>query len=172
MCLGPPARDNELRSPSGVRRLDRPTAERSAMTSSSSRHPDTIRTLSENECLSLLSTTTVGRVAFSSVEGPELVPVNFVLIDRTIYFRTLPDGFLSQLSRGNDGVAFGIDFHDDTSLEGWNVTIKGPASQVEDRATINLVLGHSQLRPWAGGVRPLMIRIEIRSISGRRVSGH
>lgn len=142
------------------------------MTSGSPRHPDTIQTMSEDECLSLLSSTTVGRVAFCGADGPELVPVNFALINGTIYFRTLPDGFLSQLSRGNDGVAFGIDFHDDSTLEGWNVTIKGPASQVEDRATINLVLGHGQLKPWAGGVRPLVIRVEVRSISGRRVGGH
>ncbi|MET0822005.1 MAG: pyridoxamine 5'-phosphate oxidase family protein [Aeromicrobium sp.] len=142
------------------------------MTDARSSHQGTIVELTPDECLDLLSTTTVGRIAFVGPEGQELVPVNFALIDGVVYFRTLPDGFLSQLARGHVEVAFGVDHHDDTYQRGWNVTVKGPASQVEDRATINLVLGHSRLRPWAGGVRPMVIRVEIRSVTGRRVRGH
>lgn len=128
--------------------------------------------LPEDECLILLTATTVGRVAFVNDEGQQLVPVNFAVIDGVVYFRTLPDGFLAQLARGHDDVAFGVDHHDDTYRDGWNVTVKGSASLVEDRATINMVLGHGRLRPWAGGVRPAVIRISIDTIAGRRVSGH
>ncbi|MDR7085213.1 nitroimidazol reductase NimA-like FMN-containing flavoprotein (pyridoxamine 5'-phosphate oxidase superfamily) [Aeromicrobium panaciterrae] len=126
----------------------------------------------EDECRFLLTTTTVGRVAFVNDEGQQLVPVNFAVIDGVVYFRTVSDGFLAQLARGHDDVAFGADHHDDTYRDGWNVTVKGPALLVEDRATINMVLSHGRLRPWAGGVRPLVIRISINSIAGRRVSGH
>lgn len=131
-----------------------------------------IRTLPDRECMELLSTTTVGRIAFVNACGQQLVPVNFAVIDRVIYFRTLPDGFLAQLSHGHDDVAFGVDHHDDTYRVGWNVTVKGKASLVEDRATINMVLSHERLRPWAGGVRPMVIRIEIDSVAGRRASAH
>ncbi|KQX76539.1 pyridoxamine 5'-phosphate oxidase family protein [Aeromicrobium sp. Root472D3] len=134
-------------------------------------HRTTIREIAHQECLELLTTTTVGRVAFVGPDGVELVPVNFALIGGVVYFRTLPDGFLAQLAR-RTRVAFGVDHHDDTYRDGWNVTVKGTASQVEDRATINLVLGHGRLRPWAGGVRPMVVRVEIDSIAGRRVSGH
>ncbi len=132
-------------------------------------HEGRISILAHQECMELLSTTTVGRVAFANDEGQQLIPVNFAVIDGTIYFRTLPDGFLAQLARGHSDVAFGVD-HTDVYRHGWNVTVKGPATLVQDRATINKVLSHGRLRPWAGGVRPLVIRIEIESIAGRRVA--
>jgi nitroimidazol reductase NimA-like FMN-containing flavoprotein (pyridoxamine 5'-phosphate oxidase superfamily) len=140
------------------------------MTPPDDRNQGSIAELPEDECLALLGTTTVGRIAFVNDEGQQLVPVNFALIDGAIYFRTLPDGFLSTLSRGHDDVAFGVD-HQDVFRHGWNVTIRGAAREVEDRATINKVLGHHQLKPWAGGVRPLVIKISPSSIAGRRVSG-
>lgn len=141
------------------------------MTEHSTSPRESIIDLPEAECRDLLSTTTIGRIAFVSTEGQELVPVNFALIEGVIYFRTVPDGFLAQLARGHDDVAFEVDHHDDTYRHGWNVTVKGSASQVEDRATINLVLGHARLHPWAGGVRPMVIRVRVESLQGRRVSG-
>ncbi len=131
-----------------------------------------ISVLPEDECRELLSTTTVGRIAFVNDDGQQLVPVNFVLIDDAIYFRTLSDGFLAQLARNHNDVAFGVDHHADNYRHGWNVTVKGSAAEAEDRATINLVLAHPRLRPWAGGVRPMVIRVNIDSIAGRRVSDH
>lgn len=130
-----------------------------------------IQVLSREECLELLATTTVGRIAFADSDGPQLVPVNFTLIRDAVYFRTLPHGFLSQLRGGPHPAAFGVDHHDEAFQTGWNVTIRGSASQVEDRATINSVLGHPSLRPWAGGVRPMVMRVTIDSIDGRRVWG-
>ncbi len=129
----------------------------------------TIIKLPEDECLALLTTTTVGRVAFVDNGGQQLVPVNFAFLDGAIYFRTLPDGFLSSLARGHRDVAFGVDHHEDMYRSGWNVTVKGRAEHVEDRATINTVLSHERLRPWAGGVRPMVIRVTVDSIDGRKV---
>lgn len=126
--------------------------------------------LPEEECLALLETTTVGRIAFVDDEGQQLVPVNFAVMDGAIYFRTLPDGFLSRLALGHEDVAFGVD-HQDIFRDGWNVTVRGAARGVEDRATINAVLSNHRLKPWAGGVRPLVIKITPASIAGRRVSG-
>lgn len=131
-----------------------------------------IMTLTRSECLSLLTSTTVGRIAFVNDEGQQLVPVNFAYIEGSLFFRTLPDGFLSQLARDHDDVAFGVDHHADVYRDGWNVTVKGKASEVTDRATINMVLGHGRLRPWAGGTRPMVIQVTVDSIEGRRVSGH
>lgn len=140
------------------------------MTTSDDRRQGSIAELPEDECLARLETTTVGRIAFVNDEGQQLVPVNFALIDGAIYFRTLPDGFLSDLAKGHGDVAFGVD-HQDVFREGWNVTVRGSAQGVEDRATINKVLAHHRLKPWAGGVRPLVIKISLSSIAGRRVSG-
>lgn len=125
--------------------------------------------LPEDECLALLGTTTVGRIAFVDDEGQQLVPVNFVMIDGVIYFRTLPDGFLSTLAKGHADVAFGVD-HSDVFRNGWNVTVRGTSRGVEDHAMLDNVLANSRLRPWAGGVRPLVVEITPTSIAGRRVS--
>lgn len=140
------------------------------MTTPDDRRQSSVVKLSEEECLALLETTTVGRIAFVNAEGQQLVPVNFALMDGSIYFRTLPEGFLSGLARGHKDVAFGVDHHD-IFRNGWNVTVRGSAREVEDRATINKVLANHRLRPWAGGVRPLVIKITPVSIAGRRVSG-
>ncbi|MET0467861.1 MAG: pyridoxamine 5'-phosphate oxidase family protein [Aeromicrobium sp.] len=128
-----------------------------------------ISTLTPEVCMELLTTTTVGRLAFVDDGVPQLVLVNFALLDGAIYFRTLPDGYLSRLARGDHPVAFGVDSHDDVFRRGWNVTVKGTVAQVEDRATINKVLSHDRLNPWAGGVRPMVMRVTINSIDGRRV---
>lgn len=134
------------------------------------RRSGSVVALPHEECLALLETTTVGRIAFVNDEGQQLIPVNFALIDGAIYFRTLPDGFLSSLAMGHDDVAFGVD-HYDVFRNGWNVTVRGGARGVEDRATINKVLSNHKLKPWAGGVRPLVIQVSLGSIDGRRVSG-
>ncbi|WP_216822927.1 pyridoxamine 5'-phosphate oxidase family protein [Aeromicrobium sp. A1-2] len=141
------------------------------MTTSDDQPRATLVPIDEEQCRQLLTTTTVGRVAFVNDEGQQLIPVNFAYLDGAVYFRTEPGRVLSALARGHDDVAFGVDHHD-VFRQGWNVTVRGPAAEVEDRATINKVLGHSRLRPWAGGVRPLVIRITADSIAGRRVSGN
>ena len=141
----------------------------SCMTTPDDHNQGSIAELSEEECLALLETTTVGRIAFVNADGQQLVPVNFALLEGAIYFRTLPDGFLSSLARGHGDVAFGVD-HQDVFRTGWNVTVRGAAGAVEDRATINKVLSHHRLKPWAGGVRPLVIKITPTSVAGRRVS--
>jgi nitroimidazol reductase NimA-like FMN-containing flavoprotein (pyridoxamine 5'-phosphate oxidase superfamily) len=144
------------------------------MTSDSYDQAGTIVELAEDQCRELLTTTTVGRIAFVDGDGAgqQLVPVNFAYLDGTIYFRTLPDGFLAGLAGGHDDVAFGVDHHEAMYRNGWNVTVKGRAAAVADEATIDMVLAHERLRPWAGGVRPLVIAVSVESIAGRKVVGH
>ena len=133
--------------------------------------PSSLRELPLQECLDLLETTTVGRVAFVDDVCQRIVPVNFVVLRGTVYFRTAHDGLLAGLHSGHPDVAFEVDHHDDTYRHGWNVTVQGAARGVEDRATINLVLGNSRLRPWAGGSRPVVVAIDANSVAGRRVAG-
>lgn len=128
-----------------------------------------LEVLTETECFELLDTATVGRIAFVDAEGQQLIPVNFIVLDGLIYFRTAHGGLLAEFERGHDDVAFGVDYHDDLARNGWNVTLRGSARRVEDRAGINTVLGNANLEPWAGGVRPIVIEVRPRSVAGRRV---
>ncbi|MEV7398382.1 pyridoxamine 5'-phosphate oxidase family protein [Aeromicrobium sp. NPDC092404] len=130
----------------------------------------TLTALDDQECQALLGTTTVGHLAFVDAEGQQLIPLNFAFIDGFVYARTSHESILAGLARGHEDVAFGIE-HQDVFRSGWNVTVRGSVDEVEDRATINVVLSHHRLDPWAGGVRPLVLRITPRSFAGRRVHG-
>lgn len=131
----------------------------------------TLETLTEAECLQLLHSGTVGRIAYVDAEGQQLIPVNYVAIEERVYFRTVRGGLLAELERGHDDVAFGVDHHDDASRSGWNVTVRGSARRVEDRATISTVVSGGRLEPWAGGTRPIVIEVLTQSMAGRRVHG-
>lgn len=138
-------------------------------TNSGSATGGTLEVLTEAECFELLRTATVGRIAFVDAEGQQLIPVNFIVLDDLIYFRTVRGGLLAEFERGHDDVAFGVDHHDDVARSGWNVTLRGSARRVEDRAGISKVLGNHSLEPWAGGVRPIVIEVRPRFVAGRRV---
>lgn len=131
-----------------------------------------ITVLTERECRELLETTTVGRVAFVNADGQQLLPLNFVVIDGVVYFRTGVDSSLAELAAGMPDVAFGVDYHSETTRDGWNVTLGGTTSAVENADTIDHVSNHSRLDPWPPGERTLVIQIVPRAINGRRVSSH
>lgn len=127
--------------------------------------------LTDRECLELLSTTTVGRVAFVDDGGVQLIPLNFAVIDEEIYFRTDPESALHTLAEGHDDVAFEIDHHGEVFAIGWNVTVKGSTERVSDPDLHTRAMESSRLRPWAGGRRGEVIHLTRRSVDGRRVRG-
>ena len=129
-----------------------------------------LRELTETECYDLLGgTTTVGRVAFVNDDGQQLLPVNFVVIDRIVYLRTAPDSVIAGLAGGHDDVAFGVDFHDDLLGRGWSVTARG-SSRAVDGVPPGLSGGVGRTpQPWAPGERDLVIAVTPRTIAGRRV---
>lgn len=127
-----------------------------------------ISVLEERECYELLSTTTVGRVAFVNREGQQLLPLNFAVVDGVIYFRTKEEGVLSELAEGLGDVAFEVDHHGTTTRDAWNVTVRGSTSPVHDAAGLTI----AALRPWPPGERPLVVALTPRSVDGRRVSSH
>lgn len=48
--------------------------------------------LSRDECLELLGAMSVGRIAYTTDDGPRVLPVNDVLEGDSVVFRTVPDG--------------------------------------------------------------------------------
>lgn len=124
--------------------------------------------LSQHECRELLETQTVGRLAFVDASGQKLVPVNFVVHAGDIVFRTMADTVTAALADGHADVAFGVDHVDGTFQQGWNVTVTGSTSAVDDPETAAALAGHRP-RPWAPGERDLLVRLSPRTIEGRRV---
>ncbi|MEU3254155.1 pyridoxamine 5'-phosphate oxidase family protein [Streptomyces sp. NPDC006997] len=124
--------------------------------------------LTERQCWELLSTHGVGRIAVNTREGPAVVPVNYDVVDGAVVLRTRP-GSTPALAVGRR-VGFETDRVDDALSQGWSVLVRGEAEAVMDPAVARLLDDRAYTRPWAGGGRPLWIRIEPRVITGRRIT--
>jgi nitroimidazol reductase NimA-like FMN-containing flavoprotein (pyridoxamine 5'-phosphate oxidase superfamily) len=125
--------------------------------------------LSHDECLRLLLThrPRLGRLAFTSQGRVLVFPMNFVLVDRRLYFRTAPGSKLLAALR-IDRVTFEVDHVDDVWREGWSVLAFGRLREVTDPEEL-ADLAHRPLRPWAPGGRPHHLRMDIDDMSGRRI---
>lgn len=124
-----------------------------------------LRELSRDECLELLATKTVGRVAYCTPDGPEVLPLNYVVEGDTLLFRTSPHSALGRHLR-LDVAAFQVDEVDDYTESGWSVLVRGT---VEPLSTDDLPPAGRRPRPWVEGSRPLHLRLTPRSITGRRL---
>jgi nitroimidazol reductase NimA-like FMN-containing flavoprotein (pyridoxamine 5'-phosphate oxidase superfamily) len=137
-------------------------------TTEDSRNSAPLRELSRDECERRLSEHTVGRVAWNAADGPQLLPVNYAYYNRTIVFRTMPYGVMSQLARRTN-VAFEIDGVDEEARTGWSVQVRGPAERVMQAYDLVELWTKVGPVPWAAGERTLHIAITPRTITGREV---
>ncbi|MBE7324683.1 pyridoxamine 5'-phosphate oxidase family protein [Nocardioides sp. Y6] len=125
--------------------------------------------LSRDECWQLLSTQQVGRVAYVGDDGPRIVPVNYVLREGHVEFRTTSYSELATHAPGHP-VAFEVDELDTAHHAGWSVVVTGRCERAMDE--FNTVFSsptEQSATPWAGGRRPMVLRIEVGHVSGRHV---
>jgi uncharacterized protein len=129
----------------------------------------TPRELGPNDCVALLSTTSIGRLAVCTPMGPQIFPLNYAVDQNSIVFRTTPYSTLGTLGWGQN-VAFEVDHLDFVEHEGWSVVVKGRADIIDDPKEIDR-LRELGLDPhaWAGGLRRLYVRLPWREITGRAV---
>lgn len=126
--------------------------------------------LSPQECLDLLSREEVGRVAVCTPSGPHIVPVNYVVVNDAIVFRTAPYSVLGTVG-WTSHLAFEVDHLDPISRRGWSVVAAGPGEMLSDADSLSVLIGMGGLEPWAGGSRHLHIRLPWVSLTGRAVGG-
>lgn len=116
------------------------------------------------ECWKLLASRSLGRLV-TSVDGqPEIFPVNYVVQNRTVLFRTA-EGTKLVSTAINHNVLFEVDDHD--AAEGWSVIIKGMARSVRTDDDI-AEAERAQLLPWVATVKPHYVRVRPLSVTGRR----
>lgn len=127
-----------------------------------------IAELTEQECLELLATTTVGRIGFVADDRVLILPVNYVLDGRDVLIRTAPEGILSALPDSPVATAFQVDHHDDLAGSGWSVLLSTRASEI-DAGDVATAPGAAHKHPWAGGDRSRALRLTPETISGRHV---
>jgi nitroimidazol reductase NimA-like FMN-containing flavoprotein (pyridoxamine 5'-phosphate oxidase superfamily) len=116
-----------------------------------------------NECWELLGRCTVGRLAVNlDHRGPLVVPVNFVLVDGYVVFRSDPGTKLGLIEAGP--VSFQVDSIDHGHHTGWSVLVRGVAHEAD-----GWELPAVALEPWAGGEKAHWVRLLPTAITGRRV---
>jgi nitroimidazol reductase NimA-like FMN-containing flavoprotein (pyridoxamine 5'-phosphate oxidase superfamily) len=127
-----------------------------------------IEEMSPEDCAAFLSkTTTVGRIAFQSSVGQQLIPVNFVFRNGCLYFATSAESVIAELASGCSDVVFEIDYPDRMTQHGWSVVARGEthAAEIADAESA----GFRAPRPWAPGTRDVQIEMVPREITGRRI---
>ena len=127
-----------------------------------------VEELSEDECLELLGTNSVGRIAVVRNGQPLIFPVNYVLEGRAVTFRTDPGTKLTWATVGR--LAFEIDSTDPLHREGWSVLVQGIGREITDAVDpwSKRILARP-LVPWAGGEKDHWVVISSPVFTGRRI---
>lgn len=87
-----------------------------------------VRKLLPAECRRLIAPGGVGRIAFSAVAGPMVLPVDFSVVAGTIVLWTGAGTVIS--AHSDDTVAFEVDHVDEALGQGWSVLVRGQAHRV------------------------------------------
>jgi uncharacterized protein len=125
--------------------------------------------ITPTRCAELLSSQSVGRVAWQGRDGLQILPVTYVYSDGRIVFRTSPDSVLSALSSPSD-VVFEVDDLDQRTHRGWSVVARGQAQAVGESQQLDRPLTDAGVVPWAPGDRNVLIEITPERMTGRTVS--
>jgi uncharacterized protein len=120
------------------------------------------------ECRALLETGVVGRVAMATPVGPRIAPVNYVVHEDAIVFRTAPYSELSTYGWNVD-LAFEIDQLDPDARLGWSVVALGRAHVVDDPDDVQRIRRTGDPEPWAAGPRHLYVSLLWRQLTGVRL---
>ena len=119
--------------------------------------------LTREECLQLLASQSVGRVAVPTPDGsPLVVPVNYVLDGEVVVFRSDPGSKLFALRQ--HPISFQIDAVDPFRRAGWSVLVQGVAYEATP-----LEVEHLTVEPWAGGDKQHWVRLVPLVVTGRRI---
>jgi uncharacterized protein len=122
--------------------------------------------LDRADCWELLRKADVGRIALSIRDRPYIFPLNFVVDEETIVFRTAAGTKLAEAVAGQ-AVAFEVDGYDPDSGEAWSVVVQGRAFEIEHMHEFFDALA-LPLFPWHAAPKHHFVRIAPDEVSGRR----
>jgi nitroimidazol reductase NimA-like FMN-containing flavoprotein (pyridoxamine 5'-phosphate oxidase superfamily) len=119
-----------------------------------------------DECWQLLDSVSVGRLAVDIAGQPDIFPINFVVHDGGILFRSAPGTKLAGAVL-NRHVAFEIDGYEPEQRIAWSVVVKGIAHEIERMQDV-FEAEEQPLFPWIAFPKPDFVRIEPALVTGRR----
>ena len=125
-----------------------------------------LEVLVAEQCLELLETARLGRIAVTIGAVPAIFPVHYRLLDGQIVFRTRKGTDL-QIGSANTVVAFEVDSVDAAWEQGWSVLVVGVARDMTDGVPLAAAV---QEAPdlWDAGADARCISILPGFVSGRR----
>jgi nitroimidazol reductase NimA-like FMN-containing flavoprotein (pyridoxamine 5'-phosphate oxidase superfamily) len=127
-----------------------------------------LTSLTPDECRQLVAGGGVGRFLFVEAgRGPVAIPVNFRMDGDDVVFRTGRESSIAESLR-EKRVSFDVDHLDDALSEGWSVLLSGTASIITDPAGLDQARALG-IEPWAGGDRPVYVRVMVQRVTGRRI---
>ena len=126
--------------------------------------------LTQEECLRLLKSGVFGRVALMVPDGPQIVPVNYSVVNDVVVFRTTPYSELGTYGR-NTQMAFEVDHVDYEYATGWSVIARGRGDAITDSRELDVITSSWIPRPWAAGQRYAYYGVRWTELSGRRLGG-
>lgn len=122
--------------------------------------------LTDEECWELIAGQQFGRLAVAPGGRPDIFPVNHLVVDGSILFRTAEGSKLTSVVV-NSVVAFEVDGYDADRNEAWSVVATGTASVVtnDDEA---VQLEQLPLFPWNTAPKYTFVSIDATHLTGRR----
>jgi uncharacterized protein len=122
-----------------------------------------VEELTEQQCWQLLTEQELGRLAYRLVDEVHLVPINYVVDDHTVLFRTDSGNKLLAAALHSD-VAFEIDWHDD--LAAWSVVVRGRLHRLGEDEEHRL--DALRLPTWVPTLRYDVVELLPEVVTGRR----
>jgi nitroimidazol reductase NimA-like FMN-containing flavoprotein (pyridoxamine 5'-phosphate oxidase superfamily) len=120
--------------------------------------------LTEDECWDMLEADEFGRLAYRLVDEVHLVPINYVVDNRSLLFRTASGSKLLAAALHSD-VALEIDWHDD--LAAWSVVARGQLRRLTEDEQHRLdALPPRQ--PWIQLLAYDVVELVPTAVTGRR----
>ena len=126
-----------------------------------------LEVLDESECLTLIHREPVGRLGLSAGALPVVLPVNFVVVDRTIVFASDP-GLKLDAARQRTVACLEVDGYDRWRHSGWSVLATGRMNEITDPARL-AEARRLPISPWALKNPEHFVELEIELLSGRRI---
>ncbi|PJN28037.1 pyridoxamine 5'-phosphate oxidase family protein [Kitasatospora sp. CB02891] len=122
--------------------------------------PPVLGELGTADCWDRLGASGLGRLARTGPDGPVVRPVSYLVHDRTVLYRTNPDGVLAPAAGGE--AAFEVDHADPDLRQGWSVLMVGPLAYVTEPALLAELPQPSAHGRW--------VRLTPATVTGRTIS--
>ncbi|QCQ93978.1 pyridoxamine 5'-phosphate oxidase family protein [Rhodococcus sp. SGAir0479] len=120
--------------------------------------------LTEQEAMDLLATESLGRLVVVAGDRPDIYPVNYVVHDGRLFFRTAEGDKLTELTL-RPLTTFQVDHADATAA--WSVVVRGLARTLVRFDEINAA-EELDLRSWVPTEKFTFVEIRPTQIHGRR----